>query len=331
MTITITTGNSQVTDFTAYIEDFSASFESAGRGVFSNGLGGDYAGAEAQITDTATPDAQAYILRDDIVYSMSTHTLSGTVSGIELGYGATATDAENGTQDIALEQLDYSIKFAPAVDGADASAALIYGMLDADFEPLIDQLKAQNIRFFGSGGDDSFSGYANDDRLKGGAGNDNLQGNRGEDVLIGAKGRDTLLGGGHDDKLKGGVGRDALKGGKGEDTLLGGAHNDKLFGGSHNDVLNGGGGRDKLVGGGGEDTFIFKGDFGRDVVRDFTIGEDVLDLSALTGEATSLDAFVDSATDTGSRVIYDMGDDGQNVIILNGVSLDDLTADDFLF
>lgn len=330
MTITITTGNRQVTDFTAYIEDFSANFESAGRGVFSNGLGGDYAGAEAQITDTATPDAQAYILRDDIVYSMSTHTLSGTVSGIELGYGATATDAENGTQDIAVDQLDYSIEFSPAVDGADASAALIYGMLDADFDPLIDQLKAQDIRFFGSAGDDSFSGYGNDDRLKGGLGNDRLQGNRGEDVLIGAKGRDTLLGGAQDDKLKGGLGRDVLKGGKGEDTLLGGAHADKLKGGAHNDVLNGGGGRDKLIGGSGEDTFIFKGNFGRDVVRDFTIGEDVLDLSALTDEATSLDAFVDAATDTGSRVIYDMGDDGQNVIILNGVSLDDLTADDFL-
>lgn len=290
MTITITTGHRQVTDFSAYLEDYTENFEAAGRGAFSNGVTGDYARSEAELGETADDSAQAYIMRDEVTYSMSTHTLSGSVNQVEFGYGATATEGAGGTA-LELEQLDYSIEFSPAVTGSD----LIYAVINADLAELINHLKDDDILFKGAAGKDVFTGYANDDTLKG---------FKGADKLSGGKGDDTLLGGGGKDLLRGGEGDDALNGGKG---------NDKIFGGA------------------GSDTFVFAGEFGRDVIRDFETGVDQLDLSALMDEAGSLQDFKDASREANGNVIYDLGDDGQNVIVLKGVSLDDLSASDFIF
>ena len=71
-------------------------------------------------------------------------------------------------------------------------------------------------------------------------------------------------------------------------TIIGSGHADSLTGGAGNDVIVGGGGGDTLTGGAGSDTFRFESradspaGFGlRDVIKDFVVGEDVLDLTAI--------------------------------------------------
>ena len=300
MTITITTGNKGVVDFLAYLDDFDTNFSGAGRGVFSLGIAGDYASSETEITETANPNSQAYVLRDDISYSLATHTVTGTVSTLEFGHGVTGTEIEGGALHIQLQKLDYRIDFDPGI-GDPESHDLIYGVLgmaggNAGHTDALEALmKKDSITFNGAAGDDVFSGYRFDDTLNG---------NRGRDIL---------------------------RGGNGDDTLNGGGGRDKLFGGRGADTLNGGAGNDRLTGGKGKDDFVFKGNFGRDVVTDFTPGKDDLDLSNLRGEADSLRAFKQASTEVNGRVIYDMDDDGQNVIVLLNTSLDDLHARDFIF
>ena len=85
------------------------------------------------------------------------------------------------------------------------------------------------------------------------------------------------------------------------------------------------------TGGAGEDSFVFTGDFGVDRITDFTAGEDTLDISALTGEAQSLTDFLAASTEDTTGLVYDMGGDGENVIVLVGVTANDLGASDFLF
>lgn len=319
MTITITTGNRAVTDFLSYLNAFDDSFEPSGRGVFSKGIAGDYAASESDITDVADADAQAYVMRDNINYDMTTHTLTGTISEVDFGFGATAVDQADSTKLIDLDQLDYSLEVSPELSDADAVHDVIYGLLGSAGEgvgrtdALVDLLKTDNILFQGAGGDDNFKGYRHDDTLKGRGGDDMLKGRGGDDTLKGNAGSDTLVGG------------------KGADTLLGGAGKDVLKGGAGDDVLNGGAGRDVLTGGGGADSFEFSGNFGKDRVTDFKPGTDTLDLSGLTGEAESFDAFLDAATQQGDKVVYDLDGDGQNVIVLLDTSLDDLSASDFLF
>lgn len=65
------------------------------------------------------------------------------------------------------------------------------------------------------------------------------------------------------------------------DMLLGGAGPDALTGGGGDDILVDGAGADRLSGGAGRDIFVLTRDGARDVIADFTPGEDRLDLSAL--------------------------------------------------
>ncbi|WP_354063690.1 M10 family metallopeptidase C-terminal domain-containing protein [Devosia sp. 2618] len=89
-------------------------------------------------------------------------------------------------------------------------------------------------------------------------------------------------------KVIGTAGADKLVGTAGHDYLDGKAGNDTLSGGAGNDVLYGGAGRDVMTGGAGNDVFLFKsvaemGSTGatRDVITDFTKGQDKIDLSGV--------------------------------------------------
>lgn len=120
-------------------------------------------------------------------------------------------------------------------------------------------------------------------------------GGRGADTLIGNDAGNALYGGGGSDILTGGAGNDTLVGGGGNDTLNGGGGNDRLTGGAGDDTLIGGTGRDILTGGDGNDIFKFLAvsDTGigvaRDVVQDFLVGADKIDLSAIDAVAGGSD------------------------------------------
>ncbi|CUH80524.1 M10 family metallopeptidase C-terminal domain-containing protein [Tropicibacter naphthalenivorans] len=128
----------------------------------------------------------------------------------------------------------------------------------------------------GLGGDDTLAGQAGHDNLNGGAGDDTLDGGEGRDVLLGAAGTDTLVGGLGDDQLRGGNGSDRLIGGLGRDVLIGG------------DFVAGG-----FPGDGALDVFVFENvaqsqrfGAGRDIIRDFEDGIDLLDLAGIDADHT---------------------------------------------
>ena len=97
-----------------------------------------------------------------------------------------------------------------------------------------------------------------------------------------------------------------------DDVLDGGAGDDRVFGQLGNDTLSGGTGDDYLEGGIGNDIFAFADGSGSDVIGDFTIGEDILDLSNLTnadGNPVSInDVVVTSDGQGGSILIFPNGE-----------------------
>lgn len=200
----------------------------------------------------------------------------------------------------------------------------------------------------GGNGFDLLSGDAGADRLLGGAHADNLHGGSGDDALYGGQGFDRLFGGAGDDALAGGTEGDALFAESGDDTLAGDAGDDRLFAGAGNDLLRGGLGNDNLVGNAGFDTldggagndrlvggfnadiFVFKGDFGEDVIVDFDALNpfEKIDLSG-AGTASDFGMLRDNhMAQVASDVIIDTGEG--NRIILRNVDLNDLDESDFL-
>lgn len=187
-------------------------------------------------------------------------------------------------------------------------------------------------RYFGAGGIDVVHGDSGHDRLFGGAQRDLLFGDDGRDRLFGQNGSDYLDGGDGHDRIRGGNGRDTLYGGSGRDQLFGGASRDRLEGGEGADQLDGGRGNDRLKGGSGNDVFVFKGQFGQDIVQDFLFGSPLerIDLTAVSNIESYEDLVQNhlSTTEKGSLVF----DDGAgNSITLNGVSLGDVGEENFLF
>ncbi|MGR3742659.1 MAG: DUF4347 domain-containing protein [Pseudooceanicola nanhaiensis] len=181
----------------------------------------------------------------------------------------------------------------------------------------------------GRRGNDTLKGLAGDDRINGDKGKDALFGGGGKDSLNGGIGKDVLQGGNGNDDLRGGGGNDTVKGGNGKDTLLGGKGNDTLVGGKGNDTFNGNAGNDTLTGNKGADRFVFNKNWGRDTITDFDTGQRgekiVLD------EVNRMKQFLRHAEQDGQDVVYDKGDDGQNVLRIEDLTLSDLSGNDFIF
>ncbi len=134
----------------------------------------------------------------------------------------------------------------------------------------------------------------------------------------------AVLGGGDVD-LTGNAAANFLTGSAGANRLSGGAGNDRLFGLAGADTLEGGLGNDILQGGaadGATDRFIFSTGDGNDLITDFEIGIDVIDLSA-----TGLQ-FADLTITGATNALIDTGAD---LITVNGVTAGQLTSDQFDF
>ena len=154
-------------------------------------------------------------------------------------------------------------------------------------------------------------------------GDDYLKGESGDDLIRGLAGDDILQGRGGHDRLEGGKGDDLLKGGKGDDFLLGGR------------------GYNILVGGQGHDTFAYDQiDHRRDIITDFELGIDKIDLSSVFKYAiyTSANVFndyvklVQLGVDTKVKidVLGNNGDQFKTVAQLINVDKTALTADQFV-
>ncbi|HKK22332.1 MAG TPA: cadherin-like domain-containing protein, partial [Pseudohaliea sp.] len=121
---------------------------------------------------------------------------------------------------------------------------------------------------FEGSGNAQIAGTGLGDEITGGPDNDRLSGGNGDDIINGEAGID---------RLAGGNGNDVLNGGENNDVLYGNNGNDQLVGGPGADLLDGGAGNDILTGNEGADLFIYDGR-GDDVITDFMVGEDELQL-----------------------------------------------------
>ncbi len=217
---------------------------------------------------------------------------------------------------------------------------------------------------WGSAHADKITGSDADNRLTGGNGADTLDGGNGNDTLVGGSGADKLIGGaGTQDAadyqsassavtvnlVTGGTlgaaagdsysGVEFVYGSRFNDTITGNGDVNRLTGGAGNDALNGEGGNDYLVGGAGADqlnggagadVFCFDGVFGSDTITDFWAGAGRTDRVWLTNVGVNDFAGVLAhATDGVDGVTLHF--DGRGDILLAGVTIANLAADDFIF
>ncbi len=112
-----------------------------------------------------------------------------------------------------------------------------------------------------------------------------------------------------------------------EDVIVnGGLGNDEIIGGDGNDNLNGGGDDDLLTGGLGLDTFTFEDFAGNNIVTDFSITDDSLDVGSIFND---FQAVLGSTDQIGNDALIVLGNDSS--VLLVGVDVNSLTSNNFVF
>ena len=110
-------------------------------------------------------------------------------------------------------------------------------------------------------------------------------------------------------------------------TLTGNAQGNYLLGGAGNDRLNGGTGNDVLFGEAGQDTFAFSVGSGGDVISDFSLSDDRIDVSAFG--FTSFDQIQSRFSQVNANGAINLGDG--DFTVLHNVTMANLTAANFIF
>ena len=206
----------------------------------------------------------------------------------------------------------------------------------------------------GGDGNDYLGGGSGNDTLEGGSGNDRLNAGDGDDILDGGAGNDRMFGGAGQDEAFGGLGDDIIKTGLDNDTIDGGAGNDRLLGQAGDDSIVGGGGNDMIIGGTGSDvieggagndnlwggqwagdetsdTFAYSHGGGKDIIHDFEVAHDQIDLSAygLTFEEIQ-DRIIDRGWATEINLEGIDKSAGGDKIMLKSIDPDELDEDNFI-
>ncbi|MFZ1429293.1 MAG: right-handed parallel beta-helix repeat-containing protein, partial [Geminicoccaceae bacterium] len=214
----------------------------------------------------------------------------------------------------------------PALTAADPITASSFGQLGTTPRPLpagslpdIGSIEIkQSLSTSPTVNNDVLTGSGGANNLAGLAGNDLIQGLAGADTLNGQDGSDVLDGGPGNDVLNGGPGMDiatfagttavvvdlaakpaTARRGSETDTLtsiegiIGSSKADTFKGDGQNNEFQGGLGKDTTTGGAGRDLYAFRSvqdspaRTGRDVVKDFAPGQDVIDVSNIDADSTT--------------------------------------------
>ena len=216
--------------------------------------------------------------------------------------------------------------------------------------------KGGNDDLQGGNGNDTLNGGAGNDLIRGDDGDDTLNGGIGIDQLLGGFGNDTYfvddvgdevfdvspaaaLGG--IDKIYSSVNYRLLStvenltltgtlaingtgnslaniiiGNSGNNVLNGGPGNDTLNGGAGNDSLNGGAGTNSLVGGIGKDIFKFKTANHADMITDFAVVDDTLQLeNAVFTALTTTGTLAANQFRIGTKAV-----DGNDFVVYNSTT-----------
>ena len=139
-------------------------------------------------------------------------------------------------------------------------------------------------------------------------------------TLTGTAASNVLVGDSRNEQINGLGGNDALYGNAGSDLLDGGIGNDTLNGGDGDDILIGGGGNDTLTGGIGADVFTVSLAGGADIVTDFVVGTDLIDITAFGAYQSIVQSGADTLITLASGV----------TLKLNNVTASFLTSASFI-
>ena len=332
--------------------------DSSGDTITENAAGG---------TDTVISTATSYTLSDNIetlIAQVGAAAFTGTgnaqANRIVGGGGADTLDGGDGDDTLLGGVGDDSLVGGGGNDrfeiGASSGIDAIHGGDGADI--IFAMASNVTLRLSALSGveaitSNAFSGF----RIAGTTGNDALDFSGtilgGVISIDGAAGNDFITGSSTGDNLIGNAGNDTLDGGDGADTLNGGFGSDSLVGGTGADTLFGGGGKDVMTGEADADVFRFtaKTDSAKgasaDVITDFQVGIDLIDLSGIDPSAAAGDqaylfngagAFVANGLaqlrviTSGSNTVVQLDHDGNGTsdmeIVLNGNPA--LTSADFL-
>ena len=267
------------------------------------------------------------IIGNAIANHLEGRTGNDTIDGLagdDTLYGHSGADTLNGGDD------DDQLHGGPGADVLDGGPGSDTASYQHSAAAVLVRLHDASAVRYGDAAGDTLTGI---EHLVGSQHNDILAGDGGDNRLEGGDGNDDLYGGpaGGDDMMFGGNGDDRIFGGRGDDTLTGGDGNDVLKGGPGEDVfVVDGDDMDVLYGGPDKDTFrFFPSDLGGGSIRDFSDGEDVIDLTQFTG-INSMDDL--DIINHGDNVQIEVaGTDYLTIIILSDFDMANLDNSDFLF
>jgi Ca2+-binding RTX toxin-like protein len=220
-------------------------------------------------------------------------------------------------------------------DVYDGASGLYYGIIDGGTGDDV---------LLGGGGDEIMLGGYGGDKIYGGDGDDFLAGGRGSDALDGGAGFDVIsyadawmgvsadfalgrvVGSGIDrirnvEGIIGSAYADTLAGSGGDDTLEGAGGDDTISGAGGADVILGDTGNDTMSGGGGADRFLVSAGDGADLITDFDVQQDRLEIYGFAGATQILQV----GTDT--RITLSPSQS----ILLRGVAASSLTGTQLIF
>lgn len=211
--------------------------------------------------------------------------------------------------------------YARDADGVSSSAIVSFDVLDTDV----------GLTLAGTAAANTLTGSEEGDKVWARGGGDHVYGMNGDDQLGGSTGNDTLEGMDGNDRLYGGTGDDSVLGGAGDDILYNGTGNDVADGGEGDDMLWAGPGNDSLTGGAGADTFVFGVYSGNDIIADFDIHADILDLAARGfADRAAVEAAASNSIGAGtSGVLIDLG--GGESVFIAGLTVASLASVDMVF
>lgn len=313
--------------------------DGAGADILAGGAGADVFlltadGAVDTITDFQQGEDRIDLSLWPLLRDISQLTMRLTVDGMEIRYGnelLIVRSADGNTIDyrtlstndlIGGSRLSTSIEPGypgPSTPSPDPDGGTPSPPPDADLPPFLAEAMVAAAVFGAIGS-----------MLGGQGGSPTINGTDIGQVLIGTDGDDLMIAKAGDDAVDAGKGNDLVFGGAGDDFLLGGDGADRLMGGGGNDTLKGGAGDDWLSGGSDTDKFVFNA--GHDIIDDFALGEDMLELDARlwTGltSANDLLQLYASANSKGTLITFDTGD---TLFIQNVFDFAELAEDMSLF
>lgn len=169
-------------------------------------------------------------------------------------------------------------------------------------------------------GDDTLDAQNSTDDL-------HVRGGTGDDTILTGSGDDKIFAGSDNDDVFSGAGNDLVFGDDDDDAIDGGTGFDVIFGGAGADEIFAGAGFDVIVGGPGSDRFFIGPTSDVDLIVDFQIGADLIDLSLFGLFTSGAEAYAAGAQ-IGADAVWDFG--AGDRLVLAETDYGSLSGDDFI-